>query len=97
MAAVRGGADRQAIHERLRELSMQAWSAVEQDERNPLADTLKNDPDITRYVRPADIDRLMQVEGHTGLAAERARAFARRLRALSGTAPAASVLDIKLT
>ncbi|MBV8339698.1 MAG: adenylosuccinate lyase [Candidatus Eremiobacteraeota bacterium] len=97
MAAVRGGADRQAIHERLRELSMQAWSAVEQDERNPLADTLKNDPDITRYVRPADIDRLMQVEGHTGLAAERARAFARRLRALGGTAPAASVLDIKLT
>jgi adenylosuccinate lyase len=97
MAAVRGGADRQAMHERLRELSMQAWSAVEQDEGNPLADILKNDPDITRYVRPADLDRLMHVEGHTGLAAERARAFAKRLQALGGTVSAASVLDIKLT
>jgi adenylosuccinate lyase len=97
MAAVRGGADRQEMHERLRELSMQAWTAVEQDARNPLADILNSDPLVTRYVRPADLDRLMHVEGHVGLATERARALAKRLRALGGTAPAATVLDIKLT
>jgi adenylosuccinate lyase len=97
MAAARGGADRQEMHERLRELSMQAWTAIEQDERNPLVDMLKNDSLVTRYVRPADLDRLMRVEEHVGLAAERARALAKRLRALAGGAPAATVLDIKLT
>ena len=97
MAAVRGGADRQEMHERLRELSMQAWSAVEQDERNPLADILKNDPLVARYVQQADIDQLMHAEGHVGLAAERARLLAKRLRSLSGGAAAHSVLDIKLS
>ena len=53
MAAAKAGADRQELHERLRELSMQAWSAVEKDERNPLADLIKGDPLVARHLRTA--------------------------------------------
>ncbi len=97
MAAARAGGDRQALHEKLRELSMQAWAALEQDKRNPLADLLKADAVITRYVTPAEIERLLRPDDHIGLAGDRARALAKKLRGLGETKPAAVVLDIKLT
>ncbi len=95
MAAAKRGADRQAMHEKLRELSMQAWSEIERD--NPLADLIKHDKDVAAYLKPDEVDRLMQVRDHVGLAAHRARALAKKLRALSETKAATAVLDIKLT
>jgi adenylosuccinate lyase len=97
MAAARSGADRQVLHEKLRELSMTAWAATENQERNPLAELIKKDALISRYVNAADVDRLMQAQAHVGLASRRARAFAARLRALGETRPASAVLDINLT
>ncbi|HEV2879062.1 MAG TPA: adenylosuccinate lyase [Candidatus Eremiobacteraceae bacterium] len=97
MAAAKQGADRQKLHEELRELSMQAWNAVEKDERNPLSDLLKRNALIGSYVKPDEIDRLMRVHDHVGLAAERARKLAKKLRNLSESKQASAVLDIKLT
>ena len=43
MALVKAGADRQEMHERIRERSMAAWAAVQRGEANPLADLLAAD------------------------------------------------------
>jgi adenylosuccinate lyase len=82
MAAARRGADRQALHERLRDLSMQAWAQLEAGRDNPLAGLLRDDELIHSYLKPDEVERAMKVEAHTGLAASRARKFSASLRAL---------------
>lgn len=96
MAAAKRGADRQEVHERLRELSMQAWSAIEKDEPNPLAGMLRSDGLINKYVKPDEVAKLMETQRHTGLAAKRAKEMAKVLRALGGSKAASTVLDIQL-
>jgi len=96
MAAAKRGADRQVLHERLRDASMQAWTALEKGAANPLPDLLREDAVLAQYLSKEELAELMQVERHVGLAAERARAFAASLRALGSTKDTASVLDIRL-
>ncbi len=80
MALARAGADRQAMHARIREHSMAAWTRVEAGEANPLADLLSNDPQITRYLPPAQIQNLLEASHHVGDAPQRSRAFLAELR-----------------
>ncbi len=80
MALARAGADRQAMHARIREHSMAAWTRVEAGEANPLADLLSNDPQITRYLPPARIQNLLEASHHVGDAPQRSRAFLAELR-----------------
>ncbi len=96
MAAAKRGADRQVLHERLRDASMQAWAALEKGAANPLPDLLREDAVLAQYLSKEELAELMQVERHVGLAAERAMAFAASLRALGSTKDTASVLDIRL-
>ncbi len=44
MALVHAGADRQEMHERLREHAMRAWSEIQAGQPNLLADTVCDDP-----------------------------------------------------
>jgi adenylosuccinate lyase len=80
MALARAGADRQAMHERIREHSMAAWARVEAGEPNPLADLLSNDEAITHYLSPYEIRLLLDAGRHVGDAPQRARAFLAELR-----------------
>lgn len=95
MIAAKRGANRQELHERLRELSMRAWDAIEKDEGNPLASLLQKDDLIGKYVKPSELEQAMKVEEHTGLAAQRARKFAASLRMLAEAKGAQKVLDIE--
>jgi adenylosuccinate lyase len=80
MALGRAGADRQAMHERLREYSLQAWKQVAVGGANPLPDLLCADAEIVRYI-PADRVRvLLDAGGYIGDAPERARALAAQIR-----------------
>jgi len=80
MALGRAGADRQAMHERIREHSLAAWSAVGRGELNPLPDLLAGDAEMIRYL-PADrIRSLMDASAYVGDAPERARALAQEIR-----------------
>jgi adenylosuccinate lyase len=97
MAAAARGADRQALHERLREISMRAWAATEQQENNPLKSMLAQDDLVSRYVGPEELERAMKAQDYTGLAAQRARKLAASLRKLGQTRSADMVLDIPLT
>lgn len=80
MALVRHGADRQEMHERLRQLAMQAWQAMRAGETNPLADLLSHDPELHPFLSPEEIRALMEAGAHVGDAPARARALAAQVR-----------------
>lgn len=84
MAAAKHGADRQALHEALRDASMRAWDAIGRGEENPLEKLLVADRSVGQYVSESEVRALMDPAKHTGLAARRARDFAKKLRELDG-------------
>jgi adenylosuccinate lyase len=79
MALVKAGADRQAMHEVLRRLSMQAWDVVRHGDPNPLVSLLCQDPQITQYLPQAEILPLMQASQHVGDAPQRAHRLAKEI------------------
>ena len=80
MAAAQAGADRQAMHEVLREHSMAAWAAIQSGEPNPLADLLAADELITCFLAPDRVRSLLDARAYVGDAPERAREMARMVR-----------------
>jgi adenylosuccinate lyase len=80
LAATKNGADRQEMHETLRQLSMAAWQALEKGESNPLAGLVMQDERITRWVKPAELSPLFAVENYTGIAESRAREMAEKIK-----------------
>lgn len=83
MEAARAGGDRQRLHEAIREAAMEAWSALERGEDNPLAQRLSEDREVTRYVDPAEVRHLLDPATHVGTAPARARRLAERLDAIA--------------
>ena len=81
MTAAKAGADRQQLHEVLRDASMRAWESIERGEDNPLGAILARDATVQRFVG-TQLEGLMDPSKHTGLAAQRARDFAKQLREL---------------
>jgi adenylosuccinate lyase len=89
MALVKKGADRQAMHERIRLHAMQAWEALRAGGENPLTDSLCQDGELSEYLSEAEIRALMDVRAHTGNAPARARALAEQInQTLSALPPA---------
>ena len=84
MAAARAGADRQKMHERLRELAMAAWQEVQSGRANPLIADLESDDWITTYLSPEQIESLAAINAYTGIAPQRARETAGRVRSILG-------------
>ena len=84
MELVKAGADRQRMHELLRQHSMAAWEAVRAGRPNPLADRLAADPRFTAYLPPGRIRALLDAAGYVGDAPERARALAGEIRRRCG-------------
>ncbi len=82
MALGKAGADRQEMHERLREHAMTAWQAVQQGQPNPLVNLLCGDAHITRYLGADAVRAAMQHDGYTGFAAQRTRALAEKIHAI---------------
>ncbi len=80
MALARAGADRQEMHERIRDRSMEAWAAVQRGEPNPLADLLAADPQVARYLSAEEVRALFARGAHAGGAAQRSRALVATIR-----------------
>ena len=80
LEAVKAGANRQEMHEVLREQAMTAWATVQAGEPNPLSALLAQDERLTCYLDPNRIVALLDASSHTGIAAQRARQFAASLR-----------------
>ncbi|NDJ61511.1 MAG: adenylosuccinate lyase, partial [Chloroflexi bacterium] len=79
VAAVKAGADRQAIHEHLRVQSLGAWAAVADGRPNPLLDLLIQSDLLAAYLPPEHIRALLDAGAYVGDAPARAQAFAAAL------------------
>jgi adenylosuccinate lyase len=84
MEAARAGADRQDVHEAIRENAMTAYAALGRGETNPLARLLADDDRIVSFVDPAEVRSQLDPTGHVGDAPVRARALAKRIRETVG-------------
>jgi adenylosuccinate lyase len=74
MATAASGADRQAMHERLRLHSLAAWEAIARGKANPLVELVADDEELAAFVEPDVVARLLaSPEKHVGDAPDRAR------------------------
>ncbi|HES57808.1 MAG TPA: adenylosuccinate lyase, partial [Firmicutes bacterium] len=80
MALAKAGADRQAMHERLRQHAMEAWQAAPEQRGEALTARIQDDPAIRRYVDSTELQELMNARAHVGDAPRRARALAEEIR-----------------
>ena len=85
LEAVKNGADRQEIHEVLRNISMIAWADIQKGKENPMIKLLVENKLIGRYLNKSQLEKLMMVEAHIGDAPERARKIVKLVRAIPGS------------
>ena len=81
MELVKAGADRQAMHERIRRHSLAAWDAIQRGQPNPLAGLLASDPVLHNYLPEERICGLLDATEYVGDAPQRARGLAKVIRA----------------
>jgi adenylosuccinate lyase len=79
MTLSRSGADRQVMHERMRQHSLAAWGSIQRGEPNPLVGLLIADAEMGKYLPADQIKKLMDASVYVGDAPERARVLASRL------------------
>ncbi len=84
MQLARRGADRQEMHERLRQHAMSAWADVQAGQANPLVELVSNDPMLQAYLLLAEIRECMDAAEHLGDAPQRARQLAESVRQVVG-------------
>ncbi|MCX8023732.1 MAG: adenylosuccinate lyase [Thermanaerothrix sp.] len=83
MASVKKGADRQAMHEHLRQQALIAWKALQQGQPNPLPQALSQDETLLKYLSADEILEIFQnTVQYLGTSAERALELARGIRQL---------------
>jgi adenylosuccinate lyase len=82
MELVKAGADRQAMHEVIREHAMAAWGAVQRDAVNPLADSLAHDERVVDFLPSDRVRELLDAGGYVGDAPQRCGEFLDTLRAV---------------
>jgi adenylosuccinate lyase len=87
MSTSKHGADRQEMHERLREHALAAWQAVRTGQANPLVKRLQSDEKILCWISAAEIEQLSQVSSYTGIAEATSRALAVRIREVVALVP----------
>jgi adenylosuccinate lyase len=76
----KAGADRQEMHERLRQHAMNAWEAVRTGAPNPLAELIPADPRLQAYLPEPELKALMDASHYVGDAPRRARLLAGEIR-----------------
>jgi adenylosuccinate lyase len=80
MLAGKKGADRQAMHEILRQHALVAWQAVQQGKPNPLIERLQQDTELLRWITCDEIRQLADLDSYTGLARNQAMDLVRKIR-----------------
>ncbi len=80
MRLLQAGADRQAMHETLRAIAMQAWEEIEAGKPNPLPELLAAAPEITAHLPPEQIRAALDAHAYVGDAPQRARTLAAHIQ-----------------
>ena len=82
MELVRAGADRQAMHERIRSHSLVAWQAIRAGQPNPLPALLSADPAILAFLPAEQVAALLDASAYVGDAPQRAHDLAALVRSV---------------
>jgi len=82
MELVRAGADRQAMHERIRSHSLAAWQAIRAGQPNPLPTLLSADPAILAFLPAEQVAALLDASAYVGDAPRRAHDLAALVRSV---------------
>ncbi len=82
LSAVKKNANRQELHEVLRDISLIAWNEIQEGKENPMKRLLRNNPVLKRYLDEEEIDKSFDMTHHIGDAPERARTIAKEIRKL---------------
>lgn len=82
MALGKAGADRQEMHEKLRQHALVAWSEIQAGQPNRLAECIAADSTLQAYLPAEMLHNLMDAGGHLGDAPQRARQMAQTVRAM---------------
>jgi len=82
MEAVKNGADRQKMHEVLREISMIAWGDIQNGKQNSMEELLKKSDTLHQYMTVKKIEELLDVSSHIGNAPERALQLAKEIKSV---------------
>ena len=80
-ALAKNGANHQEMHEIIRNHSLNAWDAIQNNQENPLIKTMSEDPKFLDFITKKDIIKLMDSEDHIGMAPERTLALVKEIRA----------------
>ena len=83
MEAVKKGADRQKMHEILREISMKAWQEMHSGRENPMGNLILASKEIKKYLSAADIKKILDVKNYTGNAAQKSDELAEKIKKIS--------------
>ncbi|MCL4460066.1 MAG: adenylosuccinate lyase [Chloroflexi bacterium] len=86
MELVKAGADRQEMHELIRQYAMQAWQAVWKGEPNPLPALLSQEPRIAAHVPQPLLARLLDTATYIGDVMDRCERFIAQARQTLATA-----------
>jgi len=81
MELVKAGADRQEMHERIRQHAMSAWEAIQRGEENPLAERLSTDRVLLTFLPGERIREILESAKFVGDVPVRCAEFLRLLRA----------------
>ncbi len=84
MALSKKGADRQEMHERLRQHALKAWAVLRDGAANPLLKLVSSDPEFTSYLSSDEISTFMDADNYIGNAPQRVRQLAARIQNLLG-------------
>ena len=79
MTLARAGADRQEMHEIIREHSQIAWQAIQSGSPNPLVERLVTENRFQAYLPPDEIRSLLNIHDYLGDAPDRARLLAEKI------------------
>ena len=82
IALVKKGADRQKMHELLREISMQSWEAVQYGKPNPMANLLETNKIIRMHLSQLEIQKCCDITHHIGDSPQRAIKLAQIIKQL---------------
>jgi adenylosuccinate lyase len=82
MAAVKAGANRQEMHEVIREHALQAWAEIGAGRSHQLIDALCADPRVTQYVDTVTARTLLDARAYVGNAPQKARMIVAQLQAV---------------
>ena len=81
--AVKNGANRQEMHEALKNISLKAWGEIQEGKVNPMYILLTENEDIKKYISEEKIHVLLDVSQHVGTAPQRSRQLVSEIKKIT--------------